>query len=39
MENGSGNEITFWRSPGSDRRILGLEAAVNPGHMSIRIKQ
>ena len=39
MENGSGNELTFWRSPGSDRRILGLEAAVNPGHMSIRIKQ
>lgn len=39
MENGSGNELTFWRSPGSDRRILGLEAAINPGHMSIRIKQ
>lgn len=39
MENGSGNELTFWRSPGSDRKILGLEAAVNPGHMSIRIKQ
>lgn len=38
MENGSGNEVTFWRSSGSDRRVLGLEAAIDPGHMSIRIK-
>lgn len=38
MENGSGNEVTFWRSSGSDRKILGLEAAIDPGHMSIRIK-
>ena len=39
MENGSGSELVFWRSPDSGRKILGLEAPVNPGHMSIRIKQ
>ena len=39
MENGSGSELVFWRSPDSSRKILGLEAPVNPGHMSIRIKQ
>ena len=38
MENGSGNEVTLWRSVGSDCKILGLEAPINPGHMSIRIK-
>lgn len=39
MENGSGSELVFWRSSGSDRKLLGLEAPINPGHMSIRIKQ
>jgi hypothetical protein len=38
MENGSGNELTLWRSAGPDRKVLGLEAAIDPGHMSIRIK-
>ena len=39
MENGSGNELTFWRSTGSDRKIIALEAPVNPGFMTIRIKE
>ena len=39
MENGSGNELVFWRSPGTDRKILALEAPVNPGFMTIQIKK
>ena len=39
MENGSGNELTFWRSTGSDRNIVGLEAPINPGFMTILIKE
>lgn len=39
MENGSGNELVFWRSLGEDRRIIALEAPVNPGFMTIRIKE
>lgn len=39
MENGSGNELTFWRSTGNDRKIIALEAPVNPGFMTIRIKE
>jgi len=39
MENGSGNELLIWRSPGPDRRILCLEAPLKPGFMSIRIKE
>ncbi|MBR4524625.1 MAG: DUF3108 domain-containing protein [Bacteroidales bacterium] len=39
MENGSGNELVFWRSHDSSRKVLGLEAPVNPGHMSIRVKK
>ena len=38
MENGSGSELVFWRSTDSSRKLLGLEAPVNPGHMSIRLK-
>jgi hypothetical protein len=39
MENGSGNELVFWRSPGTDRKILALEAPINPGFMTIQIKK
>lgn len=39
MENGSGKELLFWRAPGPDRKILGLEAPLNPGFMSIRVKE
>lgn len=39
MENGSGKELTFWRSPDSGHKILGLEADLGNGFMSIRIKQ
>lgn len=39
MENGSGNELQIWRSPGEDRRLLGLEAPLNPGFMSVSISQ
>ena len=39
MENGSGNELLIWRSPGPDRKILCLEAPLSPGFMSIRIKE
>ena len=39
MENGSGNELTFWRSTGSDRKLIGLEAPISPGFMTIRIKE
>ena len=39
MENGSGNELLIWRSPGADRRILCLEAPLSPGFMSIRVKE
>ena len=39
MENGSGNELLIWRSPGPDRRILCLEAPLSPGFMSIRVKE
>ena len=40
MENGSGNEITLWRSAGTDRRILGLETALgDSSSMSVSIKE
>lgn len=39
MENGSGNELKFWRSTGPDRRIIALEAPVSPGFMTIQIKE
>lgn len=39
MENGSGNELVFWRSTGPDRRIIALEAPVSPGFMTIQIKE
>ena len=39
MENGSGDEITVWRSTGSDRRILGLETALgSSATMSVSVK-
>lgn len=38
MENGSGKEITVWRSTGDDRRILGLETALSSSSsMSVSI--
>ena len=38
MENGSGKEITVWRSTGSDCRILGLETALSgSSSMSVSI--
>ena len=39
MENGSGNEITVWRTTGNDRRILGLETALSSGVMVATIKE
>ncbi|MCR4824751.1 MAG: DUF3108 domain-containing protein [Bacteroidales bacterium] len=39
MENGSGNEIDIWRSRGKDRRILGLEAPLSAGFMSVTISE
>ena len=39
MENGSGNELTFWRSSGPDRRLIGLEAPISPGFMTITVKE
>lgn len=39
MENGSGNEITVWRSTGADRRILGLETALSSGVMVVSVKE
>ena len=38
MENGSGNEITVWRSTAKERRILGLETALSSGVMTVSIK-
>ena len=38
MENGSGKEITVWRSTGSDRHILGLETTLSgSSSMSVAI--
>ena len=37
MENGSGNEITVWRSNGIERRILGLETALSTGVMTVSV--
>ncbi len=39
MENGSGNEITVWRSTGDDCRILGLETALSSGVMVVTVKE
>ena len=39
MENGSGNELVFWRSLSHDHKIIALEAPVNPGFMTIRVKE
>lgn len=37
MENGSGNEITVWRSTDSSHLILGLETNLSSGTMSVSI--
>ena len=39
MENGSGDELHIWRSPGPDRRLLALETALSSGSMIVRISQ
>ena len=39
MENGSGSEITVWRSTGGDRRILGLETPLSSGVMVVKVKE
>lgn len=39
MENGSGNELQIWRSTGKDARLLGLEAPLSAGFMSVKISQ
>ena len=39
MENGSGNEITVWRSAESSHRILGLETSLSSGTMSVSIAE
>jgi len=40
-ENGSGNEVYLWRSPGEDRCLLGLETELSTGsmHASISSKE
>ncbi len=35
MENGSGNEITVWRSTNENRLILGLETTLSSGAISV----
>ena len=39
MENGSGKDITVWRSTDGARQILGLEADLSSGTMSVSIVQ
>ncbi|MBQ9660391.1 MAG: DUF3108 domain-containing protein [Bacteroidales bacterium] len=39
MENGSGTEITVWRSDDETRMLLGLEAALSAGSMSVSIRE
>ncbi|MBQ9477696.1 MAG: DUF3108 domain-containing protein [Bacteroidales bacterium] len=39
MENGSGNVLVIWRSPGHDRRILGLEASLGSGTMTVSLRE
>ena len=38
MEDGSGNEITMWRSTGSDRTVFCLEVPLSSGLMTVMIK-
>ncbi len=38
MEDGSGNEITMWRSTGSDRTAFCLEVPLSSGLMTVMIK-
>lgn len=39
MEDGSGNQITLWRSTGSDRTVFGLEVPLSSGVMSVKKKK
>ena len=39
MENGSGDELTVWRSTSADRRVLGLETSLGKGIMTVSIKE
>ena len=39
MENGSGDEITVWRSTGSDRTLLALETSLGSGLMTVCINE
>ena len=39
MENGSGKELVVWRSTAADRHILGLEAALSAGSMTVSIQE
>jgi hypothetical protein len=39
MENGSGNEITVWRTKGGSRRIVCLETALSTGVMVVTVKE
>jgi Protein of unknown function (DUF3108). len=39
MENGSGKELRFWRSPDKGHQILGLEADLSQGFMSVRMQE
>ena len=39
MENGSGDEITVWRSTGSDRTLMALETSLGSGMMIVTISE
>ena len=37
MENGSGDEITVWRSTGNDRTLMALETSLGSGMMTVAV--
>lgn len=39
MENGSGDEITVWRSTGNDHTLLALETSLGSGMMTVIISE
>lgn len=39
MENGSGDELTVWRSTSADRKVLGLETSLGKGLMTVSMKE
>ena len=39
MENGSGDEITVWRSTGNDRTLMALETSLGSGMMTVTVSE